>query len=336
MIIKCTKCETSFRFEDQLMAGEGVWVRCGHCSQVFFQDNPAYTELGSLPPETAADMGVSDREELSDLPGVGEAAPLQRAASIREETEEDEPLPFRVKEIREIMEAEAGHTALRSAIFEDLEALTVEESASDLSGESPEPVARGKANKFAAVGKFFAYFFLALSIATLLAGLSLWIFPAARQQAANFFSPSLPMLGGLAKGQKTTDPATGQVLLQDVRQHFVNNWLMGNLWVVEGAAINTGRYALTLVQVQGRLYDHSGNVLAERVSFCGNLLTDAELSTMTEEDILKRLTQPPGGGLPGNRLSPGGQVPFMIVLVHDQPAVANTTVKIAGAEKLLE
>lgn len=292
MIIKCIKCETSFHFEDQLMAGEGVWVRCGRCAQVFFQDNPDY--------------------------------------------EEEDRLPSRVEEIRGLVGAAAEDAALISKEFDDLEALTVEESASELGGEPSKAVARGQATKIAAVGRFFAYLFLAFSLGSLLAGAYLWAFPEARQQAGNFLALYFPLPEDFTKGQKTTDPAIGQVLLQDVRQHFTNNWLLGNLWVVEGAAVNTGRYALTRVQVQGRLYDNGGNILTERLSFCGNLLTDAELSSMTEEDIMQRLTQPPDSSLSLSRLSPGGQLPFMIVLAHDQPAVAKTTVKVAGAEKLLE
>lgn len=278
MIIRCTKCETSFRFEDQLMAGEGIWVRCSRCTQVFFQDNPDYVE--SAPPPR---------------------------------------------------EAELGETALRPTDVDELETIAIEASVSELQQALAEPVVPEKANKLAAVGKFIAYGFLVLSTVTLLAGVSFWVFPEARQQAMSFFAPYCPVLEAFSAGKKTTGPATSQLLLQDIRQHFVNNWLLGNLWVVEGTAVNRGQYALTRVQVRGRLYDTNGNVLGEKLSFCGNFLNDAELSSMAEEDILQKLTQPSDSSL-----RPGGQLPFMIVLPHDQSSVAKTTVMVAGVEKLLE
>lgn len=278
MIIKCTKCETSFRFEDQLMADEGVWVRCSRCLQVFFQDNPDYVEPAS--PSS---------------------------------------------------EAELGETALRPTDIDELETIAIEESVSELQPALPEPVISGKANKLAAVGKFIAYCFLVLSTVTLLAGVSFWTFPEAGQQAFNFLVPYCPVLEAFSIGKKTAAPATSQVLLQDIRQHFVNNWLLGNLWVVEGTAVNRGQYALTRVQVRGKLYDINGSVLREKLSFCGNFLNDAELASMAEEDILQKLTQPSESSL-----KPGGQLPFMIVLSQDQPSVAKTTVMVAGAEKLLE
>jgi len=41
MIIQCRKCETRFRFDENLMEGDGVWVRCSRCQHVFFQERPA-------------------------------------------------------------------------------------------------------------------------------------------------------------------------------------------------------------------------------------------------------------------------------------------------------
>ena len=41
MIIQCEKCSTRFRFDDELMEKEGIWVRCGQCKHEFFQENPS-------------------------------------------------------------------------------------------------------------------------------------------------------------------------------------------------------------------------------------------------------------------------------------------------------
>ena len=40
MIIQCRQCRTKFRFDDALMQGNGVWLRCSRCGHVYFQDNP--------------------------------------------------------------------------------------------------------------------------------------------------------------------------------------------------------------------------------------------------------------------------------------------------------
>ena len=40
MIIQCRQCRIKFRFDDALMQGDGLWMRCSRCQHVFFQDNP--------------------------------------------------------------------------------------------------------------------------------------------------------------------------------------------------------------------------------------------------------------------------------------------------------
>jgi predicted Zn finger-like uncharacterized protein len=40
MIIQCKQCSARFRFDDNLMREEGVWVRCSLCLYEFFQNDP--------------------------------------------------------------------------------------------------------------------------------------------------------------------------------------------------------------------------------------------------------------------------------------------------------
>ena len=40
MIIQCKQCRTKFRFDDSMMQGSGVWLRCSRCGHVYFQENP--------------------------------------------------------------------------------------------------------------------------------------------------------------------------------------------------------------------------------------------------------------------------------------------------------
>ena len=49
MIIQCRKCETRFRFDETLIEGDGVWVRCSRCQNVFFQERPSGETPSSAP-----------------------------------------------------------------------------------------------------------------------------------------------------------------------------------------------------------------------------------------------------------------------------------------------
>lgn len=55
MIIQCPKCATKFRFDETQVEGEGVWLRCGRCRNVFFHDNPGKAET-AVPLEERGDF----------------------------------------------------------------------------------------------------------------------------------------------------------------------------------------------------------------------------------------------------------------------------------------
>lgn len=332
MIIRCRKCESSFRFEDLLMTGDGVWVRCSRCKEVFFQDNPHKEAPASWPHEKGMTTDQAGPVK-TDWPSREEDAAMREYSREADSNKDQEPtLPRVTKEIREADAAGPGSLVKEFGHLGDL--TTGENEAEALDAWREPAVAEVKKKNHPAL-KFLAYLSLMLFVMIFLGGLYLWIFPQSRQQVADSLSPYFPW-AGIISSQRQSGPAWGQVALQDVRQHFVNNWLMGNLRVVEGSVVNKGTYPLTRVQVRGRLYDNGGSIIGEWTSFCGNLLTDAELATLTEEEIKHKLSEPSAGNVTSDRVNPNGQIPFMVVVAHhDQQAVAKTTVIVTGAEKLL-
>jgi predicted Zn finger-like uncharacterized protein len=332
MIIRCRKCETSFRFDDQLMTGEGLWVRCSRCQDVFFQDNPYREEQTSRP------AGPDDK---TAVPSTGETASLSAPAPVTQpdsgETSSEQMsntrLLSRMKGIQDAIEDVARPGSVGKE-FDDLVIIESEGEPKERNASQKPAVAEVKKRKHPVL-KFIAYLFLVVLVNIFVAGLYLGFFPEGRQRVADALSPYFPWAEDLI-GQGQSGPVWGQVVIQDVRQHFVNNWLMGNLRVVEGSVVNKGKYALTRVQVRGRLYDNAGSIIGEWASFCGKILTDAELATLSESQLRQALTEPLVSNAASDRLNPNGQIPFMVVIAHhDQQAVGKTTVMVSGAEKLL-
>jgi hypothetical protein len=128
---------------------------------------------------------------------------------------------------------------------------------------------------------------------------------------------------------------TGQVKLQDIRQRVINNYILGNIRVVEGTAVNQAEFSMARILVKGEVLDAYAVVLGERVSYAGNVLTEEELTNLSEEEILKRLSVPAGLNNSNDRVIPNGRIPFMIIFTRDVPGIIKTTVMIAGAERLL-
>mgnify|MGYP001149773652 CR=1 FL=1 len=109
---------------------------------------------------------------------------------------------------------------------------------------------------------------------------------------------------------------------------------MGNLRVIEGVAVNQSAYPLARIRVRLVVSDAYDVVLAEKNVFCGNLLTDAELAAMAENEIQKELSIPEGSDVSNGRIAPNGEIPFMIVFSQEQAGAVKTTVMPSGADRL--
>jgi predicted Zn finger-like uncharacterized protein len=70
MIVRCRKCGTRYRFDETLLEGDGEWVRCSRCQNVFFQENPAGPDV--LPDligeeEKSAEVSEAEASTLDDV-----------------------------------------------------------------------------------------------------------------------------------------------------------------------------------------------------------------------------------------------------------------------------
>lgn len=125
------------------------------------------------------------------------------------------------------------------------------------------------------------------------------------------------------------------VKLQDVRYRRINNYILGQIGILEGTAVNHADFTLSRIQVKGEIVDAYSVVLGERASYAGNILTDEELTNLSEEEILMKLLRPEGLNNSNDRILPNGQIPFMVVFPNEPSGVIKTTVKTIGAERLL-
>jgi len=80
MIIQCRQCATKFRFSDELMTGDGVWVRCGRCGHEFFEINPL-KDAGPPPARRKEAPAAAGVRIAAAGAGSGAAAAFGTAAS---------------------------------------------------------------------------------------------------------------------------------------------------------------------------------------------------------------------------------------------------------------
>jgi len=186
--------------------------------------------------------------------------------------------------------------------------------------------------------RFIKVFFKILLILILLvvfAGVCLWSYMQAGGLTLKDIQSSIPYLDQLIPAEDPGVVKLSQIRIANVKQRYVQHWILGNLLVVEGTAWNSTPFPVARIRAEARLFDAKGTSLAREEAFAGNLLTDMELTTLPDENIKRELATSQGSDVSNDRVEPRGQIPFMIVFTQNYPMLKKTTVHISGVEKLL-
>ena len=114
--------------------------------------------------------------------------------------------------------------------------------------------------------------------------------------------------------KKESDPdGSLKIDTLDVNSKFLLNVKEGKLFVITGRVKNGYSDARSFIKINGKLYK-KGKILSQTETvFCGNVLSDIELSNMELEAIKKRLSNRFGDNKSNMQIKPGGEIPFMIV-----------------------
>jgi len=347
MIIQCRKCETRFRFDETQVEGEGFWVRCSRCRDVFFQERFAVDE--PLSPRSAAEseipsVRVSDAKRISeDRFSLGEEQP-----SLPERERMEIP-PFPRRAVDKEISSENAKESIIKGFEEGLEKDALSDQASDWEDDieddldeeefqEDEPPRRRWGRL---IMKILALLVCALLIA---GGLYVWLFPEVRTKALQWVSPWLKSVPGLqsvpgvekflGSETKSRETAKEPIRLKDVRQRSVANLLGANLRVIEGIAVNQSPYSQSKIRVRLVISDANDAVLGEKIVYCGNILTDAELNTLAESEIQRELSIPQGTDVINEKIAPNGEIPFMVVFSQEQAGAVKTVVAPAGADRV--
>lgn len=280
MIIECEKCQTKYRFDESLMEGDGVWVRCSRCKYVFFQENPFRKEDVAL-----FDSADDDKESID----------VEAEREIGNETPVFDEFPEGAEE------------------------------------DDEEKASRGKEKSLWTPKKALAYILIVILV---LGGVYLWLFPQIREQILDKVSSYMSAVR-LKENSETTNEKVGEVGFLNVKERYAKNWILGEVLVIEGVAVNRYNYSIFKVKVRGKILSETGEVLDMMESYCGNILTDEELSNLTEKEIAEKLSTPGGSSVP-NSVSPQGNIPFMIVFTNPSKEAEEFIVELAKNSRLSE
>jgi len=310
MIIQCRQCRTKFRFDDNLMHGNGVWLRCSRCGHVYFQENSLMKPEKDLPSEP-----VNPAEE---------SQPAQKGDDLSTESQR---FVYRdANGLHSLDKAMRTKKDLDEEINLDIEkrpeeSISVENEKVE-QREVLSSISSGKNWKLA-VGSIFVILIISAVI--------FFVFPQPGGQIIN----NVLVYIGLSEPARQEIAVPQMVRLQDVRHRVVNNYILGPIGVVEGIAVNRAEYPVSRILIKGDILDAYSVVLGEHTSYAGNIMTDEELTNLSEEEILLKLSRQEGLNNSNDKIMPNGQIPFMIVFSHEPAGVIKTTVVTVGAERLL-
>ncbi len=151
-----------------------------------------------------------------------------------------------------------------------------------------------------------------------------------------FFKPwtkfSIPFIGG-AKSEKAADNAekVKDIALRNVRQYYIPNEKAGQIFVVEGKAVNNFATPKERIKIEVSLFDEKGHVLVSKQLLCGNTLSQFQLQVQGEEEINSSLTSEVGILTSNTYLKTGMDTPFMAVFFKPPDQVKEFGVKVIDA-----
>jgi predicted Zn finger-like uncharacterized protein len=348
MIVACPNCQSKYNLPEEKIAPTGTKVRCARCKQVFTAMPPGkdfdkeLDELTAAEPQAApkpaprpapkpapqteapAKKMPWDDEESAEVPGAGAAKkmPWDDDEPAAGPTDDDD-LPG--------AKAPAG-----GAHFDDDGGAF--SSSLDQQSAKPGKAAGGEDDflnslggasldgpkKDAAGGKKKKLIILggALAVVALIVAALLVFKPWTKMH--------IPFLSSLGGEQAKVEPAdkVKDIALRNVRQYYIPNEKAGNIFVVEGKAVNNFAAPKERIKVEITLFDEKGKVLVAKQLLCGNTLSQFQLQVQSEEEINASLSSEVGILTSNTYLKTGMDTPFMAVFFKPPDAVKEFGVKV--------
>jgi len=294
LIIQCDRCKTKYSFDEDSIEGEGFWVRCTRCDNVFFQENPL------------ADI-VYPLADLVEPEGEGDEAIVDDLSMIIDEIERGDERGISEK-IEDIYAPEERETPLK------------------------EKVTLKKKKVLWSPLELIAYL---VAVILLVGGAYLWLFPDLGMNLINRIKtlPVLERIVGDKEENRGVAVEISAVEITDIEERYIENWVIGTILVVEGMVVNNNDYSVSKIMVRGKVLNESGGSIMEVESYCGTIISDEELSNLTEIEIRQELSNPYGSGFPNKDIPYGGKIPFMLVFTNSAEGASEITVELAGVEE---
>ncbi|MDR3640471.1 MAG: DUF3426 domain-containing protein [Humidesulfovibrio sp.] len=347
MIVACPECQSKYNLPEEKIAPTGSKVRCARCKHVF----------------TVMPPGKDFDKELADLTASEPASRPAQEAAPKKRPWDEEPAAAPKKMPWDDDEPAAGPTgdddltggsSAGKGLFDDDETPTPSsmpaghfdddggsfsasldaESAKSGKGHDDEFLnslgggASLDAPRGGATSAKKKWIVPGVVLAVLvLAGAGLFVFKP-------WTKMNVPFLNSLSGKKEPVDNAdkVKDIALRNVRQYYIPNEKSGNIFVVEGKAVNNFTTPKERIKVEISLFDEKGHVLVSKQLLCGNTLSQFQLQVQSEEEINASLNSEVGILTSNTYLKTGMDTPFMAVFFKPPDSVKEFGVKVIDAQ----
>lgn len=121
------------------------------------------------------------------------------------------------------------------------------------------------------------------------------------------------------------------IALRNYRQYTVNNEKVGQLAVIEGKAVNNFTTPRELIKIEASLYDANGAAVVSKQQLCGVTVSLFQLQVLGEQELETALNNKIEILTNNTNVTPGSEVPFMVVFYNPPASVAEFGIKVVEA-----
>lgn len=285
MKIECPKCQAKYQLDDSKIKSSGQKVRCAKCEVVF----AVYPENSPRPEEAV------QREK-----------PLQSIQNKEKKKEDILPqTPPDESDFAQDFETPPGG-----------DDFAYDASMVDKDFINTESRVQTETKKKSKLGLFFVLLFLLV-----IGGGTVWYgYPLIQ----DFFQKTIIKEQALQSSDKPVDAPppvinkelVDKIVLEDVRQYFVENEKMGQLFVVEGKVVNNFDSPRELIKLRASLYTDKGEAHEYKDFYAGNIITLFQLQILGKEELESGLNAKVGILSNNINIQPGKKVSFMTVFFN--------------------
>ena len=120
--------------------------------------------------------------------------------------------------------------------------------------------------------------------------------------------------------------------MRNVRQYYVNNEKVGQIFVIEGKVVNEFPVPKELIQVEAAIYGPDKQPLASKTQLAGTTLSLFQLQVLGEKELESFLNNKIEILTNNTNIPTGGEVPFMVLFYAPPPNVSEFGVKIVDVK----